>query len=235
MRPLLLLGLASILAVAPSAQNRTQPGTPAQRDGMSSADYPTQYRTRLDRLGRDLTTLRSSADPAMRADVDRLQTDYDALRTEADGDAMSDPEAAARMRSDLDQRYADLDRRLYETRLRSARTRDAYTRAATGRVDAYDRQIGDLRTRYQSATGTMRSDLARDLVRLRSQRDAYRNEAYSTRGMLRSDFEGGRAAATTRLQRYDAEFNTAYREASMRGMNGQGGMDGTNQRPGSGM
>ncbi|WP_420456286.1 hypothetical protein [Rubrivirga sp.] len=198
---------------------------------MSDMDYRTQVRSRLDRLDRDLTTLRSSADPAMRSDVDRLRTDYDALRTEADGDAMSDPEAAAQMRSDLDQRYADLDRRVYETRLRSARTRDDYVRAATDRIDTYDRQIGDLRTRYQSATGTMRSDIARDLVRLRGQRDAYRDEAFTARGTLRSDFEGGRAAATTRLQRYDTEFNTAYREASMRGMD----MQNQPQRPGSDM
>lgn len=228
MRPLFLLGLAAVLAAAPSAQNRTQSNEQTPQDQTSAADgqmsdmdYRDQYRSRLDRLDRDLRTLRSSSDPAMRSDIDRLRTDYDALRTEADGDAMSDPEAAARLRTDLDQRYADLDRRVYETRLRSARSRDAYVGAATDRIDMYDRQIGDFRMRYESATGTMRSDMARDLIRLRGQRDAYRDAAYSTRGMLRTDFEGGRAAATSQLQRYDTEFTTAYREASMRGMDGQ--------------
>ena len=213
---LLLFGLAALLAAAPSAQNRTQMDRDMDaRASMSEAD---RYRADLDRLGRDLDMARRSADPSMRADLDRLRSDYDALRTQADGDAMSDPAAAQRMRAE---RLMDLDRRVYQARLRSASDRDAYVRAATDRVDAYDRQIMDLRSRYRSASGDDRAMMAQDLIRLRRQRDAYRDEAYSTRGMLRSDFGGQRSSATSRLERYDTDFQSTYREASMRGMDGR--------------
>ena len=116
MRPLLLFALAALVAAAPSAQNTTDVDR-SDRMAMDD-DYPTRFRSDLDRIDRDLRTLRRSADPSMRSDLDRLQTDYDALRTAADGGALSDPAAVARSRMDLDQRYADLDRRVYQARLR---------------------------------------------------------------------------------------------------------------------
>lgn len=178
-------------------------------------DDRSAYRADLDRLGQNLDQLDRSIGDDMRADYTTYRESYDQLRTDADGTDMSDPEAAAEARMQYDQ----LSNTVYRARLTSAPTRDAYLRAATDRMDAYDAQIGDLRMRYQGATGDMRSDYAQDLISLRRQRDMYRNEVYSTRGMTRSGFDdAARRRATDALTRYDTDFNSARRDAMMRSM-----------------
>ena len=206
------LFLLAALVAAPlaSAQN-----TNSTRSGsMDQAD--------LERLGVDLDRL----DRSTTADYDALRQSYDELRAVTPSTDMSDPAAARQARMDYDRRYDELSGNVYRARLSSARNRADYIRAANDRVQMYDDQIRAMRTRYDASTGDDRAMMSQDLIRLRAQRDAYRDRVFSTRGMTRSRFDDAtRRQATDALTRADADFNRARRDAMTRSANG-GTMDG---------
>ena len=206
------LFLLAALVAAPlaSAQN-----TNSTRSGsMNQAD--------LERLGVDLDRL----DRSTTADYDALRQSYDELRSVTPSTDMSDPAAARQARMDYDRRYDELSGNVYRARLSSARNRADYIRAANDRVQMYDDQIRAMRTRYDASTGDDRARMSQDLIRLRAQRDAYRDRVFSTRGMTRSRFDDAtRRQATDALTRADADFNRARRDAMTRSANG-GTMDG---------
>ena len=205
------LFLLAALVAAPlaSAQN-----TNSTRSGsMNQAD--------LERLGVDLDRL----DRSTTADYDALRQSYDELRAVTPSTDMSDPAAARQARMDYDRRYDELSGNVYRARLSSARNRADYIRAANDRVQMYDDQIRAMRTRYDASTGDDRARMSQDLIRLRAQRDAYRDRVFSTRGMTRSRFDDAtRRQATDALTRADADFNRARRDAMTRSANG-GTMD----------
>ena len=201
------LFLLAALVAAPlaSAQN-----TNSTRSGsMNQAD--------LERLGVDLDRL----DRSTTADYDALRQSYDELRAVTPSTDMSDPAAARQARMDYDRRYDELSGNVYRARLSSARNRADYIRAANDRVQVYDDQIRAMRTRYDASTGDDRAMMSQDLIRLRAQRDAYRDRVFSTRGMTRSRFDDAtRRQATDALTRADADFNRARRDAMTRSANG---------------
>ena len=233
--------IAAVLVVAPaSAQTdpQTTPTTdPARADAPPTADdYRTLYQSDLDRLGQDLDEYGRSVDASARADYEALVESYDRLRTDfgSSDAAMSDPEAAQRLRQEYGQRYGELAGTVYRSRLSAAPNRDAYLRTAGQRLDQYDASVADLRGRYEQATGDERAMVARDLISLRGQRDRYQRELGSVRGTTRGGFDdAARQQATDRLGRADAEFQSSRRDALARPTGGAGPMDG---RPsGSGM
>ena len=209
-----LLALAALLAVpAVSAQQ-----TPTTRTG---TDYPVDDQADLDRLGRDLDRLDRTMTGDMRSDYDTYRQSYDQLRQSTPTMDMSDPAAARQARMDYDRRYDELAGNVYRARLTSARDRNDYFDAAGSRVDDYDRQIDAMRERYDAATGDARVDMAQDLIRLRRQRDAYRDQVYSTRGTTRAGFDdAARRRATDALSRADADFARTRREVMMGPMSG---------------
>ncbi len=202
----LLLLAALVAAPLASAQN-----TNSTRSGstMDQADF--------ERLGVDLDRL----DRSTTADYDALRQSYDELREVTPSTDMSDPAAARQARMDYDRRYDELSGNVYRARLSSARNRADYIRAANDRVQMYDDQIRTMRTQYDASTGDDRAMMSQNLIRLRAQRDAYRDRVYSTRGMTRSRFDDAtRRQATDALTRADADFNRARRDAMMRSANG---------------
>ena len=210
----LLLLAALVAAPLASAQDtdRMDPDAMPPGSQMDQAD--------LERLGVDLDRLDRTATGDARADYDALRQSYDELRAVTPTTDMSDPAAARRARMDYDRRYDELAGNVYRARLTSARSRSDYFGAADDRVRLYDDQINDLRTQYDAATGDDRARMAQDLIRLRAERDAYRDRVYSTRGMTRSGFDDAtRRQATDALTRADADFNRARRDAMMRSMN----------------
>ena len=209
MRTLLCLALA-LLAVPLAAAQDGDSRTPFQAD--------------LDRLDREIQALDREARADARADLDGIVADYDDLRTTYGGDAVSDPVAADRATEDYTERYDQIAGRVYRARLDAASNRNAYARVASDRVDLYDEQIADLRTRYDAATGDDRAEYARDVIALRRQRDAYRTEAFRAR---RADFDSAtRRRTTDRLAGIDAEFRTARRDAMGRMDGNMDPMDG---------
>ena len=224
-----LLLAAALTAASASAQTPTT--TPPGTGQTGTADeYRTSYQSDLDRLGRDLDEYGRSVDAASRADYDALRQSYDQLRTDfgSSDEAMSDPQAAQRMRQDLGRRYDDLAGRVYQSRLGAAPDRDTYLRTAADRVDQYDASITDLRGRYERSTGDARAEAARDLISLRGQRDRYQRELGAVRGASRRGFDdAARRRATDRLGRVDTEFQSARRDAMMRSTGGAAGRSGT--------
>lgn len=194
--------------------------TDADRMGM---DPQMSYQADIDRLGRDLDQLDRSMTGEMRGDYTTYRESYDELREMTSQTDMPDPVAARQSRMDYDRRYDELAGTVYRARLSSARTRADYVDAANDRIGAYDDQIRDLRTGYDTATGNARADRAQDLIGLRRQRDAYRDQVYSTRGTTRTGFDDARRRATDALTRADTDFSRARREAMTRSMDG--GMD----------
>ena len=228
------LFLLSALLAAPAVSAQT-PATDRTMD-RTAPDYQMEYQADLDRLGRDLDRLDRTMTGDMRSDYTTYRQSYDQLRQATPSMDMSDPAAARQARMDYDRRYDELAGNVYRARLMSARDRADYIGAANDRVTAYDDQIGSLRTRYDAATGDDRVDLAQDLIQLRRQRDAYRNEVFSTRGMTRSGFDDTmRRRATDTLVRADADFQRARRDAMTRSMDGMGRSDGTRPMNGSSM
>lgn len=210
MRTLLCLALA-LTSVAASAQVTTQTNRTTQDP------YRTTFQADLDRLDREIQMLNREARTDMRSDLDGVTADYDDLRTTYDGDAISDPAAVARARQGYATRYDEISGRVYRARLDAAPNRSVFTQRATDRVDLYDQQINDLRTQYQSASADDRATYAQDLIRLRKQRDTYRDEVYSARGARSAEFnDAARRSATDRLSQLDADFRSARRDAMMR-------------------
>lgn len=208
MRTLFLFAAALFLAAAPSAQNVTQ---------TNAADDRASFQADLDRLEREIQMLDRQARADMRTDVTRFRQDYDELRTTANDNAISDPVAAERARQDNMRRFDDLSRNVYQARLNSAPNRSAYVQTAMDRMDHYDRQIESLRSRYSTASADERGDYARDLIRLRQQRDRYRDEVFNVRGTTRTDFsDATRQRSTSQLTQFDSDFASARRDAMMR-------------------
>ena len=170
----------------------------------------------LDRLDRDVRALGNDPD-AMRYQQERdaIRRDYDAMGTTA----------TPQDRMDVGNRFEMLTSSVRAARMNRA-SRDDYFRMADDRLRMYDREVEAARMDYQNATGAMRAERARDLVRLRRQRDSYRNEVFDVRGAGRSGFEAARRSAAPNLQRYDTEFQNARRESMMRGTMGSPGMNG---------
>lgn len=185
--------------------------------------YRTTFTYDLDRLEEEVQSLGREAPAALRGDLDQIVADYDDLRTAFDGDAVSDPVAVSRARSDYMDRYDRISERVYRARLESAPSRAAYARIAAARVEGYDAQIADLRTRYRAAPDADRFAAAQDLIRLRRQRDAYRDEALRARRTAFDD--ASRRQATDRLTRLDTQFRAARRSALDRMDNGASGTD----------
>ncbi len=217
-----LLALAALLAVpAASAQQTRTTSQPTTGQMDRDDDYEMDDQEDLDRLGRDLDDLDRTMTGDMRSDYDAYRQSYDELRQSTPSTDVSDPAAARQARMDYNRRYDELSGNVYRSRLMSARNRNDYVDAANRRVDDYDQQIGAVRRSYDAATGDARADMAKDLIQLRRQRDAYQNQVYSTRGMTRSGFDdAARRRATDTLSRADADFTRARREAMMRSMNG---------------
>lgn len=211
--------LAAALLAVPVVSAQTPPGR-TDSDRMRMEPQMT-YQADIDRLGRDLDGLNRTMTGDMRSDYTTFRQSYDQLRQMTPRTDMSDPAAARQARMDYDQRYNELAGSVYRARLMSARNRTDYIEAANDRIGAYDDQIRSVRGQYESATGDARVDMAQDLIRLRRQRDGYRDRVYSTRGMTRRGFDDAmRRQATDALTRADADFNRARRDAMMR-MDGQ--------------
>lgn len=208
--------LAALLAV---------PVASAQTSGRMDSDRMEQaYQADLDRLGSDLDRLDRTMTGDMRADYTGYRQSYNDLRMATPQTAISDPAAVRQSRTDYDRRYDELAGNVYRARLMSARNRTDYIQAANDRVGTYDDQIQGLRMQYDAASGTARSDRARDLIQLRRQRDAYRDQVFSARGMTRTGFDDTvRRRTTDTLTRADADFTRARREVMMRPMNGTDG------------
>ena len=225
--PMTRILLLAALTAAPLASAQTTSTTGQTDRGAVRGDYQMTYQADIDRLGRDLDGLDRTMRGDMRGDYTSLRQSYDELRAATPRTDMSDPAAARQARTDYDQRYDELAGDVYRARLTSARDRNDYFSAANDRVGTYDGQIRDLRNWYDSTTGDERADAAQDLIRLRAQRDAYRDRVYSARGVTRSGFDdAARRQATDALTRADADFNRARRDAMTRSMNG-GSMDGS--------
>ena len=208
-----LLLLAALLA-APLASAQNTDARSADRSGS------TMDQAELERLGVDLDRLDRSMTGDMRSDYDTFRQSYDELRAVTPNTDMSDPAAARQARMDYDRRYDELAGNVYRARLNSARNRADYIEAANDRVRLYDDQINDMRMRYDAATGDARAAMAQDLIRLRAQRDAYRDRVFSTRGMTRGRFDDAtRRQSTDALTRADADFTRARRDAMTRSMN----------------
>lgn len=228
-----LLALAALLAAPAASAQQTPAPQPVDR---MEPGYQMDYQADLHRLGRDLDRLDRSMTGDMRADYTGYRESYDQLRQATPSTDMTDPEAARQARTDYGTRYDELAGNVYRARLTSARDRADYIEAADGRVGAYDDQINAMRTRYDAATGDARADMAQDLIRLRRQRDAYRDQVYSTRGMTRSGFDDAtRQRATDTLTRSDADFMRARREAMMRSTTGMAPGNGSRPMNGSSM
>ena len=217
--------LAAVVAAAPAVsaqQTTTRTTDPAAPDDQA------EYQADLDRLGRDLDRLDRSMTGDMRSDYTTYRQSYDQLRQATPSRDMADPAAARQARMDYDARYDELAGNVYRARLMSARNRADYVQAAGDRVGVYDDQIRSMRTRYDAATGDARADMARDLIGLRRQRDAYRDQVFTTRGMTRSGFDDTvRRRATDTLSRADADFRRMRRESMSRSMDGMAPTDGT--------
>jgi len=243
-RFLSLAALATVLSVAPSAQTqvptttadpRADPSVPVQRaadqlrpdptgiDARTVSDNQTtnaavttrgattsmqmDMRPDFDRLDRDVRAVSTDPNSARYGqERDAIRRDYDALGTTAT------PE----QRMAVTRRYEDLDASVYASRSNMA-PRNDYFRMADERMMMYDRDIEATRMGYSSATGNARSEMAMDLIRLRRQRDMYRNEVYNVRGAGASGFEAARTSSASNLNRYDTDFRNARREAMMRG------------------
>jgi len=168
----------------------------------------------FDRLDRDVRALGTDPSAARYSqERDAIRRDYDALGADAT------PEA----RMALMNRYEDLDAGVSASRMNMSNRND-YFRMSDNRLGMYDRDIESVRTGYSSATGNARAERAVDLIRLRRQRDMYRNEVFNVRGAGQSGFEGARRTSSQNLMRYDTDFRTARREAMARD-----GMDGSTQ------
>lgn len=245
MRLLSLATLATLLASAPSAQTeaprttadpRADPSVPVQRaadelrrdptgidtrtvsDNQTSdarvteraADMPMDgsmdMRPGFDRLDRDVRALGNNPDAGRYGqERDAIRRDYDALG--------ANPSMEARM--GVMRRYEDLDATVSASRM-STSPRTDYFRMSDDRLGMYDRNIEAVRMGYTAATGNDRSQRAVDLIRLRRQRDMYRNEVYNVRGAGQSGFDSARRTSSQNLSRYDTDFRTARREAMMR-------------------
>ena len=158
-------------------------------------------------LDRDLRALGQNPDATRYSqERDALRRDYDALG--------ANPTAEARM--GVMSRYQDLNASVGMARMNTA-SRTDYFRMADDRIASYDRDIMAARRQFDTATGDARAERAAELIRLRSQRNQYRNEVYSVRGAGRSGFEDARRAAAPNLMRYDTEFRTGRRNMRMQG------------------
>ncbi len=159
-------------------------------------------------LDRDMHALGQNPDAARYGQQrDALRRDYDALG------ATPTPEA----RMGVMTRYEDLNASVGMSRMNMA-SRDDYFRMADGRISGYDREITAARRQFDSATGDARAERAAALIRLRSQRNQYRNDVYSVRGAGRSGFEDARRTAAPSLMRYDTEFRTGRRSMMQTGV-----------------
>ncbi|HEX8299261.1 MAG TPA: collagen-like protein [Rubricoccaceae bacterium] len=176
---------------------------------------PTLDTRSFDRLDRDVRSLGQDPNAARFAqERDALRRDYDALG------ATATPEARMRVM----QRYEDLDASVAMSRMNMASRADFF-RMADDRMQAYDRDIQASRAAFLSATGDARAERAAELIRLRRQRDMYRNEVFSVRGAGASGFEAARRTAAQNLSRYDTEFRTGRRNLMAQGSMGtQGSM-----------
>lgn len=152
-------------------------------------------------LDRDMRALGQNSDAARyTAQRDALRRDYDALG------ATPTPEA----RMGVMTRYEDLNASVGMSRMGTA-SRAEYFRMADASLAGYDRQIAASRRSFDSATGDARAERAAALIRLRSQRNRYRNDVFSVRGAGASGFEDARRTAAPTLSRYDSEFRTGRR------------------------
>ena len=250
MKLLSLAALATLLASAPSAQTeaprptadpRADPSVPASRaaDALRpdptgidpqrgsetpmpmgqaarrpmdrTTDQPMDMRAGFDRLDRDVRALGSDPGAARYAqERDAVRRDYDALGTAAT------PE----QRMAVMNRYEDLDASVSASRMSMASRAD-YFRMSDDRLRMYDRDLESVRMGFSSATGDDRAERAADLIRLRRQRDLYRNEVFDVRGAGQSGFDSARRTAGTNLSRHDTDFRTARRESMMRDTMGQ--------------
>ncbi len=157
-------------------------------------------------LDRDVRSLGESADAMRyRQERDALRREYDALGANAT------PEA----RMGVNARYQTLNSSVMASRMNTSPRAD-YFRMADMRIAGYDRDIMAARRQFDAATGDARAERAAQLIRLRGQRNMYRNEIYSVRGAGRSGFEDARRMAAPNLTRYDTEFRSG-RDAMMRG------------------
>ncbi len=170
-------------------------------------DNPTLDDRSFSRLDRDVRSLGTNPDAQRYGQQrDAIRRDYDALGTTAT------PE----QRMGVMQRYNDLNSSVGMSRMNMA-SRNDYFRMGDDRLAAYDREITNARRGFDTATGNARSERALELIRLRRQRDMYRNEVFSVRGAGRSGFENARSMATPNLSRIDSEFRQMRRDQMMRG------------------
>ena len=187
---------------------QTQTGRTAARpmDGMGQ-DMAAPDFARLDRdlrgLGTDPNTARYSQER------DAIRRDYDALGTTATMDA----------RMGVARRYEDLNASVGASRMSRAARAD-YFRMGDDQIRMYDRDIEAARMGFSNATGDMRAERAVEIIRLRRQRDQYRNDVFEVRGAGASGFDAARRSAAQNLSRYDTDFRTARRESMMRGSMG---------------
>ncbi len=196
---------------------------PTGRTGNAPMDPQMDMRAGFDRLDRDVRALGS--DPAAARysqERDAVRRDYDALGTAAT------PE----QRMAVMTRYEDLDANVSASRMGMASRAD-YFRMSDARIGMYDRDLESVRMGFSSATGDDRAERAADLIRLRRQRDLYRNEVFNVRGAGQSGFDSARRTAGTTLSRVDTDFRTARRESMTRDGMGQSMQNGQMQQPGS--
>ena len=161
----------------------------------------------LDRIDRDVRSLGTDSNAARYGqESTQIRRDYEALGQSPAMDAQMG----------VQRRYEDLDASVGASRMNGA-SRTDYFRMADSRLAGYDSGIEAARMRFASATGNDRSEIARDLIGLRRQRDLYRNEVYTVRGAGRSGFDEARRTAAPNLTKVDTDFRTARRESMMRG------------------
>ena len=181
--------------------------TPNDYSDDVTLDNPTLDDRSMSRLDRDVRALGNNPD-AMRYGQQRddLRRDYQALG--------ANPTPEARM--GVMQRYEDLNASVGMSRMNTA-SRNDYFDMADSRIDAYDRGIDAARRDFDSATGDARAERAQELIRLRHQRNMYRDQVFSVRGAGRSGFEDARRSAAPTLSRYDTEYRQMRHDMMMRG------------------
>ncbi len=173
-------------------------------------DNPTLDDRSFTRLDRDVRALGNSPDATRYGQQrDALRRDYQALGTGAT------PE----QRMGVTQRYNDLNSSVVMSRMAMATPSD-YFRMGDERIAAYDGEIAVARRDFDRATGNARSERAQELIRLRRQRDTYRDQIFSVRGAGRRGFENARQMAAPNLSRIDTEFRQMRRDQTMRGTMG---------------